>query len=163
MKTMSALTRCLTALVLGCAALQCPAAAEPVPVAHSARLVLEATPAAGGITLRVTPAATEPPLSGGELDVFVDGQSTPATPRADGSYFVPLANPAAAGGRKLDVVIAHDGIREVLSGTVPAPAAASPSGSGVGAVLRSHKQLWWWILNITVVLIGALAISRRMS
>jgi hypothetical protein len=27
----------------------------------------------------------------------------------------------------------------------------------------SHKQLAWWILNIVIVLIAAIAISRRMS
>jgi hypothetical protein len=29
--------------------------------------------------------------------------------------------------------------------------------------MRDHKQLAWWILNIAIVLIAAIAISRRMS
>ena len=31
------------------------------------------------------------------------------------------------------------------------------------SVLRDHKQMAWWILNITIVLIAAIAISRRLS
>jgi hypothetical protein len=27
----------------------------------------------------------------------------------------------------------------------------------------SHKQLFWWLLNIAIVAIAAIAISRRMS
>src|SRR5207244_538922 len=44
---------------------------------------------------------------------------------------------------------------------------ASPSGAakaaGVASLWRDHKQMAWWILNITVVLIATIAISRRMS
>ena len=36
-------------------------------------------------------------------------------------------------------------------------------GWGAASVLRDHKQMAWWILNITIVLIAVLAISRRMS
>jgi len=59
-------------------------------------------------------------------------------------------------------VVAHDGIREVLDGTVAA-AAAAPAAAGGGGLLRDHKQLAWWILNIAIVLIAVMAISRRMS
>jgi hypothetical protein len=30
-------------------------------------------------------------------------------------------------------------------------------------ISSSHKQLFWWILNIAIVAIAAIAISRRMS
>jgi len=26
-----------------------------------------------------------------------------------------------------------------------------------------HKQMAWWVLNVVIVLIGVIAISRRMS
>jgi hypothetical protein len=35
------------------------------------------------------------------------------------------------------------------------------SGNGAGALI--HKQMAWWILNIVIVLIGVVAVSRRMS
>ena len=62
------------------------------------------------------------------------------------------------------MLFTHDGIREVLSGTLP-PTATGGAAANAGrtGVLGAHKQLAWWILNITVVLIAALAISRRAS
>jgi len=78
-------------------------------------------------------------------------------------------------GDGLEVVVAHDGIREVLSARFLAPgttAGAGASGSsssgavnsrGAASLWRDHKQMAWWVLNITVVLIAAIAISRRMS
>ena len=59
-------------------------------------------------------------------------------------------------------MVAHDGIREVFDGTVAA-AAAAPVAAGGSGLLRDHKQLTWWILNIAIVLIAVIAISRRMS
>jgi hypothetical protein len=44
-------------------------------------------------------------------------------------------------------------------GPPPAPA---PAGAAAD-LLHDHKQLAWWILNITIVLIAVIAISRRMS
>ena len=85
--------------------------------------------------------------------------------RADGSWFVPLSGGAAPANEQLDVMVAHDGIREALSGrvTVAAGAPGARNASGAPSVLRDHKQLAWWILNITIVLIAAIAISRRLS
>ena len=36
-------------------------------------------------------------------------------------------------------------------------------GGTVAHLLGDHKQLAWWILNIAIVLIAAIAISRRLS
>src|SRR2546429_3392339 len=55
-----------------------------------------------------------------DLTVSVDGKSQLAMRRADGSWFVPLSNALLADDR-LEVVVAHDGIREVLGGR-PHPA-----------------------------------------
>ena len=42
--------------------------------------------------------------------------------------------------------------------------APGPATSGAASALSaSHKQLAWWILNIVIVLIAVIAISRRMS
>ena len=65
---------------------------------------------------------------------------------------------------KLSIVVAHDGVREVLEAQPPAAPAAAPPAvpRGVASTLI-HKQMSWWILNILIVLIGVIAVSRRMS
>jgi hypothetical protein len=142
------------------AALAQPAA----PLAHSALLAVDATPTAGGLTLRVRHATGETPLQVSDLAVTIDGRSEPATLRADGSWFV--ARPAGVqdAGKTIDITVGHDGIHEVLTGRLaPSAGVSGPAGtSGAGAVVSSsHKQLFWWILNIAIVLIAAIAISRR--
>jgi hypothetical protein len=141
-------------------------------VARSALVSLEAEAEAApaGVTLRLRRAADQTPLPATELTVSVAGRTAPATVRADGSWFAPSAA-AVGAGDSLEVVVAHDGIREVFSARFVAPGAkppgASPQGAGNGrgaaSLWRDHKQMAWWILNITVVLIAAIAISRRMS
>jgi len=62
--------------------------------------------------------------------------------------------------------VTHDGIREVLRAKIAPPAAATaqtPAAAGGGAVSGVHRQIVWWILNIAIVLIAALALSRRRS
>lgn len=158
---------CAAALWLGPAAAAAPAAAAFTPVAHSALVTLEAEPTPEGLRLRVRRTQGEAPLSVTALSVSVERASVPATQEADGSWLVPWPKGGAAEG-DLEVTISHDGIREVLSGkTPPLPGTAgtgsAPGASTTGGMLRDHKQLAWWILNITVVLIAAIAISRRMS
>jgi len=157
-----------------CAAWLCRAQAagpEPPfnPIAHSALLTLEAADTAQGVKLRVERAADRRALAVGGLAVSIDGHSAPATALADGSWLVQSSAPAPR-GRHLEVVVSHDGIRELLSGELPAAEAhgAAPAGAGAPAggaagALRDHKQLAWWVLNITVVLIAAVALSRRFS
>ena len=84
-----------------------------------------------------------------------------ATPPAHQKY----NGVALVRGGKLEVLVTHDGIQEVLSATLPPSATSGGTADAghTGSVLRDHKQLAWWVLNITVVLIAALAISRRTS
>jgi hypothetical protein len=101
-----------------------------------------------------------------DLAVTIDGRSQPATLRPDGTWFVPHPAGAQDGGKSLQITVGHDGIHEVLSGRITMAANTSGSAaSGAASVLSSssHKQLAWWILNIVIVLIAAIAISRRMS
>jgi hypothetical protein len=126
-------------------------------------VTLEAGPTAAGLVLRLRHTADQTPVSVTDLTVSVDGKSQLATRRADGSWFVPLSG-AALANEQLDVVVAHDGIREALSGRITVAGAGTPSArNGAASVLRDHKQMAWWILNITIVLIAAIAISRRLS
>lgn len=138
------------------------AAATFVPVARSALITLQAAPAAAGVKLRAEAAGAAAPLKVNALTLSIDGHSVPVSAQADGSWSAPWPAGAAAGARRFEAVLSHDGIRELLSGTLPAaprPAAAS----GAAGLLGDHKQLAWWVLNLAVVLIAVLAISRRMS
>ena len=45
---------------------------------------------------------------------------------------------------------------EIVSGKVSVAEASSTQ-----SLLRDHKQVAWWILNIVIILIAATAISRR--
>jgi len=148
------------------AALAQPAAAPPLaPLAHSALLAVDAAPAAGGLVLRVRRARAETPLQVSEVAVTLDGKSEPATLRPDGTWFVPRPANAQDTGKTLQVTVGHDGIHEILSGrlAVPAGAPGSRASGATSGLSSAHKQLAWWILNIVIVLIAAIAISRRMS
>ena len=70
-------------------------------------------------------------------------------------YELPINDLRGDGARDVDITVAHDGIREIVSGKV---VVAEPSTE---SLLRDHKQVAWWILNIVIVLVAALAFSRR--
>jgi hypothetical protein len=132
----------------------------PAPLTHSALLTLEGAAAPGALVLRVRSNTPGTALNVSDFQVLLDGKELAATARADGAWRVPLP-PGTAGDGKLEVTVTHDGIREVLAAHIALPEAAAgaapSSGSGI------HNQLFWWILNIAIVLIAALAISRRMG
>jgi hypothetical protein len=161
--TRAFLAAMLFASTAGAAGAQ-PAAPQFAPLAHSALLAVDAAPAAGGLTLRVRRAGGETPLAVSDLAVSIDGKSEPATARSGGSWFVPRPAGAQDAGKTIEVTVGHDGIHEVVSGRLAAPAATGAAGSGARAVMSSgRKQLFWWILNIAIVLVAAIAISRRTS
>ncbi|HEX4619609.1 MAG TPA: hypothetical protein VH135_07750 [Steroidobacteraceae bacterium] len=141
-----------------------PAAAAFAPVAHSALVGVDGAVAGGTLVLRVRRSADQQPLTGAQLAVTVDGRSIPVTPRPEGTWGVPVKDLAAKPPGKLSIVVTHDGVREVLDGQLPGGAAAPPAGgSASGAGTLIHKQMAWWILNVVIVLIGVIAVSRRMS
>jgi hypothetical protein len=160
----AALTAVLSACALGAAAAQ-PSAPPLPPLAHSALLAIDAAPSAAGLTLRIRPAAEQRPIAVNDVVVTIDGSSQPASARTDGSWFVQRPAGTLDVGKTIDVAVGHDGIHEVLRGRLaPSGGAAMPGRSGVSRLVSgSHKQLYWWILNIAVVLLAAIAISRRMS
>jgi hypothetical protein len=88
--------------------------------------------------------------------VAVDGKSESVTRESGGGYEVPVNDLRGDGARDVEIIVGHDGIREILSGKV-----AVAEGASAGGLLRDHKQVGWWILNIVIVLIAAIALSRR--
>ncbi len=148
----SAAALCLLLAGLGGAWAAEPAA--PIALAHSGLLSLQGTNADGGLVLRVqggggaTPAVTA-------VSVRESGLELPAMHRSDGSWFVSGRVPGS-----FEVVVDHDGIRELLA---VHPAAAPVSVPAAAPTSNNRKQLIWWVLNIAIVAIAALVISRRVS
>jgi hypothetical protein len=134
------------------------ASATRIPIAHSALLTIDATETDDSLTLRIRHVTDQTPVNSPDVTLSVDGKNVPLAPQADGTYVASAKDLRGNGERVLDIVVGHDGIREILTGKLAAPE-ASPTAS----LLREHKQMAWWILNIAVVLIAAIALSRRMS
>jgi hypothetical protein len=156
----------MTAGALVCVALaraDPPAAGAFTPVAHSALVSVDGVVASDTLVLRVRRTADQQPLTGAQLTVTADGRSIPLAARPEGTWGVPVKDLPRAPG-KLSVEVSHDGVREVLEAQLPGSPAAAPPAEvrGVASTLI-HKQMSWWILNIVIVLIGVIAVSRRMS
>jgi hypothetical protein len=133
------------------------------PVAHSTLVTVEAASTAAGVRLRLRRTQGNEPLAVSELRVSLEGQSTPVTQQPDGTWLAAWPKTRGKSDAGLEVVVAHDGVREVLSGPLPPAANGAPAASTSSGGLRDHKQLAWWILNIVIVLIAVVAISRRTS
>ena len=154
-----AITACSAA---GLAGAQAPTAAAFTMFGRSTLVSVEAARLAPDtLTLRVRHAdqTAVVPL---QVEATAAGRSLPVTANTDGTVTVSLKDLAGTSPATLDLLISHDGIRELISGKLAAPAAGTGSGTAAG-LLRDHKQMAWWILNIAIVLIAAIAISRRMS
>jgi hypothetical protein len=129
-----------------------------IPIAHSALLTIYGVPTADGLAIHVQHAGNQIPIDGRDVTVSVDGKNQPVTAEPEGTFVLPTKDLAGDGERELDIVVAHDGIREILSGKVTLPK--------VGSTLdlwRDHKMTAWWVLNVGIVLIAVLAFSRRSS
>jgi hypothetical protein len=134
-----------------------PAVPQTIPVAHSALLTINATATPDGLALHVLHAGNQIPIDGRDVTVAIDGKNQPVTAEPEGTFLLSTKG-LGEGERQLDITVAHDGIREILTGKV-----ALPETSSASDLWRDHKQMAWWVLNIAVVLIAVLAISRRSS
>jgi hypothetical protein len=127
-------------------------------VAHSALLTLTAATSDDSLALQVRRVSDHRLIVGpGQMTATLDGHDVPLTAKPDGTYLL-AADHEAAGAHSLAVVVSHDGIRELLTGTVSMPQERSALG-----FLQGHGMSAWWVLNIVVVLIAVLVISRRKS
>jgi hypothetical protein len=134
-----------------------PAPPQPIPVAHSALLTINATPTEEGLALHILHANNQIPIDGRDVTVSVDGKNQPVTAAPEGTFLLPTKD-LGEGVRQLDITVAHDGIREILTGKV-----ILPKVGGAADLWRDHKQMAWWVLNIAIVLIAVLAFSRKSS
>jgi hypothetical protein len=143
---------------------QPPQPAEPVrlvpnaaaQIAHSALLSVDGTATADTLRLNIRRVSDKSPVSSDDVAVTVDGRNQSVT-RENTGYELPI-NDLRGGepARDVEVIVAHDGIREILSGKVVLAEVTSTD-----SLLRDHKQVAWWILNIVIVLVAAIALSRR--
>jgi hypothetical protein len=136
------------------------AAPAPVlPVAHSALLTVEATPLGNDVlALHIRRVRDQTVVVSDDVKVTADGKNEPVTRESDGTYQFAANDLRGGGAHEVEVVVGHDGIREILSGQITLPEATS-----AGGLLGGHKQVAWWILNIVVVLVAVMALSRRKA
>ena len=128
----------------------------PIVVARSALLELTATPAHDALALEVIRLSNHQLIVGpGKVTARLDGHRVPLTAESNGAYLVSMGG-RDGGTHTLRVIVSHDGIRELLTGTVSLPRHRSIFES-----LEGHGMGAWWVLNIVVILIAVLVISRR--
>lgn len=132
-----------------------PAATPEIRVAHSALLTVDATPTDDSVALYIKRATDQSVVNTSDVVVSVDGRLQTLSRGSDGSYLLPAADLRDKGPHTLEITASHDGIREILSGPLTVPAPQS------GSFISEHRQIGWWVLNIAVVLIAAIALSRR--
>jgi hypothetical protein len=126
------------------------------PIAHSALLTVEATATADALQLSIRRVSDKSLVNSDDITVAVDGRNQSVTQEKGSVYEVPINDLRGDGTRDVHVTVAHDGIREIVSGKVSMAEASSAS-----SLFRDHKQVAWWILNIVIVLVAAMAFSRR--
>jgi hypothetical protein len=110
------------------------------------------------VTLWIRRAGDKQLVGSKDVKVSLDGKTQAVTPRTDGTFTLPTDDLRGKEPKPIEIIVGHDGIREILSGQLP-----PPPQSAAGGLLGSHNQLAWWIINIAVLLIGAIALSRRKS
>lgn len=129
--------------------------APSVQIASSAMLVLDASIQRREIVLHIARTAGGAPVEGaGNASAEIDGHPVPLTARGNG--YVLNTRQVDGGAHTLQVIVAHDGIHEVLSAAVTLPKRASRL-----AALEQHGYGAWWVLNIVVMLLAARLIMRR--
>ena len=155
------------ALVFGIAAADAPKPAEvtpkpvelaanvPAQIAHSALLSVEATAKPDVLQLAIRRVNDNSPVVTDDITVAVDGHNESVAREKGTVYELPINDLRGEGVKDVDVTVAHDGIREIVSGKV---SVAEPPAT---SLLRDHKQVAWWALNIVIILIAAMAFSRR--
>jgi hypothetical protein len=155
-----ALTLCAAASLVAARAAAPSAAGAPGAgvVLRSALLSVTVSAARGTLALEITRNANHEPVTGRHaLTATLGGRPAAVTARSDGTYLI-STHGVAAGAQPLTLIVRHDGIHELLSGTVTLP----KSSIGLDS-LEGHGMAAWWVLNVVVILIAVIAIARRRS
>jgi len=129
----------------------------PAQIAHSALLSVEATAKPDALQISIRRVNDKSLINTDDVTVAVDGKNQSVTRERGTVYELPINDLRGDGARDVDVTVAHDGIREIVSGKVTVAEASTES------LWRDHKQVAWWILNILIVLVAAWAFSGRKS
>ena len=125
-------------------------------VASSALLTLTVLPVDHALSLQVSRTSDHRLIAGaGNVTATLDGHSVPLAAQPDGTWLLSTTG-EGGGAHTLGVTVSHDGIRELLTGTVSLPQQQSLFES-----IQGHGMSAWWVLNIVVVLIAVIIISRR--
>ena len=128
----------------------------PTVVAHSALLTLTSAPSDHALALQVERNSNHRLIAGpASVTATLDGHEVPVVAQPNGTYVISTRD-QSAGAHSLGVIVSHDGIRELLTGTVTVPQQRS-----ILDVVQGHGMSAWWVLNIVVVLIAVVVISRR--
>ena len=128
-----------------------------IVVAQSALLSLTAAPSDHSLALQVVRRSDHRLITGpGNVTVTVDGREVPVAAQPGGTYLMSTRG-QSAGAHSLSAVVSHDGIRELLTGTVT----VQQQQQSILDMIQGHGMSAWWVLNIAVVLIAVLVISRR--
>ncbi len=132
--------------------------AAAVQVARSAQLRLDAVIHGKRAVLYAVRRDDHTPIVGaGRVTADINGHPLPLRPDGTGYAFSLAGLPP--GRQSLQVVVAHNGIHELLSGTITLPKPA-PAASAF-ALLEQHGYGAWWVLNLVVLLLAARLIMRR--
>jgi len=124
-------------------------------LAQSAQLIVLAHVDSDWLTLRIQRTSDQTPLVSKDVAVSVAGHAIPVKAKPDGTYVLPVKQLGTTYTPTLDIVVGHDGIREILTGKLTLPQSA-PATAG-----RGHSQMFWWIANIAVVFAVAMYFSSR--
>ena len=125
-------------------------------IARSAQLTLTAAPSDHALALRIERVSDHRLIAGaGTVTATLDGHRVPLGAEPNGAWLLSLRG-ESGGAHSLRVLVRHDVIRELLTGTVTSPRQRSALD-----FLQGHGMAAWWVLNIAVVLIAVLVISRR--
>jgi len=127
----------------------------PAQIAHSALVSVEATAKPDELQIAIRRVKDNSPVVTDDITVAIDGHNETVNREKGTVYELAINDLRGEGVKDVDVTVAHDGIREIVSGKV---SVAEPPTS---SLWRDHKQIAWWALNIVIILIAVTAFSRK--
>jgi hypothetical protein len=106
------------------------------------------------LTLSILRAGSQTPLVTKDVTVSVAGRVIPVKVHPDGTFVVPVKQLGTTTTPTVDVIVGHDGIREILSGKLTL-AQSAPAETG------GHTQTMWWVVNVVIVFVVAMYFTNK--